>query len=341
LPTVLKLAQQAVDRKESLKKDVTSDRAHLNKLDLIVGHKEGKFRLGRLKVDEVTQSHLVSWVKTVTQLPGKEPGTRLSEHSVELAIALVKLAWNELVHDEEHTAFAEALRFDTLGNLFRNGTPREVDRRLLDLEKLLQVADSARTPREAGVVALLLMGLRMNEVGAVRWEDVTTDDQGRLWVEPIGSMSAYGRKWRPRTKVGWRENRALPVSEYQRQMLTLARLGGGDYVCGSPECSTRDIADAYWKMCERAGVAWDDGDHCKFIRHTVLTHVIEVAGEDVSDQWGHQKHGDTTLAKNYDLRQIRAKRKAARKNLFVEGVCASELLPWASRTFPGAESKSG
>ncbi|MBL8069111.1 MAG: hypothetical protein JNM28_11725 [Armatimonadetes bacterium] len=341
LPTVRKLAEQAVDQRNQLGIDVTADRAHLSKLDLPVVFKDGTFKLGRLRVDKVTQSHLVAWVKEVAKLPGKKEGETLSEHSIELAIALVKVAWKELVHDEEQAGFFDALRFDSLGSLFRKGTPREVDRRLLDLEKLLQVADSARTPVEAGVMALLMMGLRMNEVGAVRWEDITTDEQGRLWVEPVGSISATGRRWKPRTKVGWSENRALPVCGYQRQMLELAKSAGDEYVCGSPLRSTDDVGDIYWGLCKRAGVTWSDGDYCKFIRHTVLTTVSEVAGESVAEMWGHQKHSDSMLSKVYDLRQIRAKRKAARKNMFVDGICASELLPWASRTFPGAESKSG
>jgi integrase len=341
LPTVRQLADQAIARKLVRDKNVVSDRAHLSKLDAPIFHKDGKFRLGRLKVDEVTQSHLVAWVKMVTQMPGRMPGTTLSEHSVELAIALVKLAWSELLHDEEQAKCFEALRFDTLASLFRKATPREVDRRLLDLDKLLLVADCARTPKEAGVMALLLMGVRMNEVGAVRWEDISTDEEGRLWVEPVGSISASRRKWRPRTKPGWRENRALPVCEYQRQMLDFAKVEGSEYVCGSSTCSTSDVGDVYWSLSERAGVAWTDGDHCKFIRHTVLSTVSDVAGELVAEMWGHQKHRDTMLSRVYDLRQVRAKRKAARRNLYVDGICASELLPWALRTFPGAESKSG
>lgn len=341
LPTVRQLAEQAIQRKASLNKNTNSDRAHLSKLEWAVSHKDGKFKLGRLKVDEVTQSHLVAWVTTVTNHVSKYTGQTLSEHSVELAIALVKVAWNELLHDEEQAKCFDSLRFDSLGSLFRRATPREVDRRLLDIDKLLTVADAASSPQEAGVLALLLMGLRMNEVGAVRWEDVTTDEHGRLWVEPIGSTSASRRQWRPRTKPGWRENRTIPVSDFQRQMLDLARQAGGEFVCGPSPCSSSDVAKIFQDLSRRAGVCWSKGDHCKFLRHTVLSTVSEVAGELVAEQWGHQKHRDTMLSRVYDLRQVRAKRRAARQNLFANGTCASDLLPWATRTFARPHSKSG
>jgi integrase len=273
----------------------------------------------------------------VMSLVNKRTGTPLSEHTIETAIALIKQAWRELAHDEEHSQYFASIRFDILGELYRCQTPREVDRRLLDVEKLLNVADAVQTPREAGVMALLLLGLRMNEIGAVRWEDISIDESGRHWVEPIGSISKSGRFWRERTKVGWKDNRAVPVCDYQKQLLDFALPEKHPYVCGDIPSSTSDVSRIFAELSERAKVTWEKGEHCKFVRHTILSVVAAEAGETIADQWGHQKHGDTMLSKVYDLRSVRAKRKGARKQLYAGGTCASDLLPWSNRKFRAVE----
>jgi integrase len=334
LPRIRQLAEKAIQRKLRHGKNVVAYRANLSKLDLRVNLGEGTFQLGKLRIDEVNQSHLTAWIEMVASLVNRRTGKVLAEHTVEQAIAMVKIAWKELIHEAPQRIYSPALNFSDLGDLYRGRAPRRIDRPLLEVEKLLRVADEAKSPREAGVMALLLLGLRMNEVGAVGWEDVELDETGRLWVEPFRSVSASSRQLRDQTKVGWRENRTIPVCSYQNELLDLAKEGNKILVCGFPPCSTSDVSKIFAQLSDRANVNWEPGEHCKFVRHSVLSAVSQHVKGNVAEEWGHGKHRDTTLARSYDLREVKEKRKAARENLFVNGKCACDLLPWANRKIP-------
>lgn len=330
LPTVQELAVQAIQRKQGFGKNVVSDRAHLTKLSMQVSHKSGKFRLGALKVHEVTQSHLTSWVKAVMALPGKNSGETLSPHSVELAVAMVKLAWKELVDDEDQAIYVDNLNFENISRLYESGQPRFVDRRPFSIDHLRCLSHVVEIPFESGVFALLLAGLRMNEIGAVRVEDITTDDSGQLWLEPTGSISATKRIWRNRTKVGWRENRTIPISKYQERLLKLAAEMSSTYICGEPLAGTEDIRKCFHILMERAGIELVPGQECKMFRHTVLIEVKRCTSTEIGEAWGHHKHPDSTSSRHYDLREIREKRNEALEKLIFKNSPACDYLPWAN-----------
>ncbi|MBX3109962.1 MAG: site-specific integrase [Fimbriimonadaceae bacterium] len=330
LPTLRQLAEQAIETKASSGKNVVSDRAHLGKLDLSLKVDGQIVKLGKLRVSEIRQSHITTWVRTLASVNSKRTGKPLGEHSIELAIALVKLAWSQLTLDENTVQYADSLTFANLRKLYE----REVDPfipiepvDLVLLESIRELKDL--TPVEAAAFALLLQGLRMNEVGAIRWEDIVVDEQGRQWVEPVGSISKAGRIWRPRTKIGVRENRSLPLTSFQVRLLEPARGCHQSFACGEPLLDTDSLRRLFEGLLVRAGKALPEKQFVRTIRHTVLTLLADRTDDDVADYWGHGKLPSTMVGKRYNLAEMRQKRRQRRKNVTFADTPACDYLPWA------------
>ncbi len=330
VPTIRALAESAIEHKRRLGKNVVSDKTHLNKLSLPFQFDGAKLRFGNIKAHEVSQRHLVEWVKMISLLPGKKDGETLSPHSIDLAIALVKSAWQQLQLGE-FADLKDRLAFNDLGVIYRQQKRKMPnDKAVIPLDTLKAIAELDLSKAERGAFALLLAGIRPNEVGAVRPQDIVSDDAGRLWLEPMGSVGATGREWRDGTKTGHRDNRSIPLSPYQARLIADCMDGSfiADDGSGLP-LGTRNVRDMFRDLVSRAGKSLGKGEDVGTMRHTVITAVTQAAGMATADAFQHAKLPNTMAGKHYTLLEIRELRRLSRPDLMRDGKPVCDLLPWA------------
>lgn len=331
-PTIRALAEESIALKETKGKNTVSDRSHLAKLSLPFLLDGKKTTLGGTMASEVTQRHLVEWVKVVAALPGCKEGETLSDHSVELAIALVKSAWRQLSLGS-YAHLKPRLTFDDdLGLIFRRGKPNApTDKQPIPLETIRAVCNLPYlTDLERAVFGLQLAGMRPNEIGAIRPRDVIPDEDGRLWIEPLGAVSATRRRWRDLTKTGVRDNRSIPLPEFIVNFI--GDFTGREYIAddgtGKP-LDTTCVRVVFRDLVNRAGLTLSEGQDSNTMRHTVITEVTKVAGFKVAEEYQHAKLPNTMAGRHYTLMEIRELRKLGRSALIVNGLPVCDLLPWA------------
>lgn len=282
---------------------------------------------------EVTQRHLVEWVKVVAALPGQKEGETLSDHSVELAIALVKSAWRQLSLGS-HAHLKSRLTFDDdLGLIFRRGQQKApTDKQPIPLQTIRAVCNLPDlTDLERAVFGLQLAGMRPNEIGAIRPRDVILDEDGRLWIEPLGAVSATRRRWRDLTKTGVRDNRSIPLPEFLVDFI--GDFSGREYLAddgtGKP-LDTTCVRVVFRDLVSRAGAELGEGQDSNTMRHTVITEITKVAGFKVAEEYQHAKLPNTMAGRHYTLMEIRDRRKQGRAALRINGQLVCDLLPWAT-----------
>jgi integrase len=329
-PTVEALVQRSIDYKASQDLSTVADRANKTKLVIKVSHGYEQKSFGSLMASEITQTQLIEWIKACRELPGCREGEKLSRHSIQQCISMVKGAWKQLAVTE-YAECAERLRFDESFSILLPPKPISSGKATVRLEVLRAIANLPDlTEVEMAVFGLQLMGLRPNEIGAVLPSDIVRDTNGRSWLEPTGSVSDVGRKRRPKTKIGDKENRSLPLPAY------VLRLFGdfsprpflADDGSGKP-LSDDNVRNIFKALVARSGHRLEDGESSHAMRHTSSTNVIVAAGYDVGDKWTSGKIPSSMVGQHYGLLSMREKRKLARSSLTVNGVPVCDLLPWA------------
>lgn len=332
-PTIRALAEESIRHKEAKQKNTVSDRSHLAKLSLPYVLDGRKVTLGSMMASEVTQRHLVEWVKVVAALPGRKEGDTLSEHSVELAVAMVKSAWQQLSL-VDHAHLKDRLKFDDdLGLIFRKGERRAPsDKRPIPLETIRAVCNlKGLADFERAMFGLQMAGMRPNEIGAIRPTDMVLDEHGRIWVEPLGAVTATRRKWKDLTKTGARDNRSIPLPPFLVEFI--GGFKGRTYLAddgsGKP-LDTKCVRNTFRDLVKRAGCELGSGQDSNTMRHTVITEVTRVAGFTVAEAYQHAKLPNSMVGRHYTLMEIRELRKLGRTALMVNGRPVCDLLPWAT-----------
>jgi integrase len=329
-PTIEGLVQRSIDYKASQELSTVADRANKTKLSLKVQYGLELKPFGAVMASEVTQTQLLEWIRACKELPGAKEGEKLSRHTIQQCVSMLKGGWKQLAISE-YAEYAERLRFDDSLALLLPQKPESNGKTTVRLEVLKAIADLTDLAEiEKAVFGLQLMGLRPNEVGAVQPSDIVPDPNGRFWLEPTGSVSDVGRKRRPKTKVGEKENRSLPIPAYVLGLL-------GDYSerpfiandgSGKP-LSDDNVREIFKALVDKAGHALNEGESSHAMRHTVATAIVTVAGWSAADQHTNGKVPSNMVGQHYGLMPMREKRKLGRPVLMVNGAPVCDLLAWA------------
>lgn len=309
-----------------------------------------KFIFGDVQIDQLTSTHLTCWLDMLRSEKNARSRRNTKQSFLHITRPL-RILWKRFSGLDEFKEFAGRVPIEVALRESAEKCPSRVvePRRELSLDEIRALVNAVSTPTEAGFMALMLCGLRPEEVGAVRFDELVSD-LGTLWVLPrtviqkgkvVDGTKADDRRIGDDGELYCEhrcELRNLPLTRLQRELVELARGHGQPFVAAEPDGRLPDtlrLNELFGRLVERSGVE-RKGVSPNTMRHNVHTYVARaIPRSEIKDRWSHAKKDATTGSRWYDLREAdELNATERRKFMRYRGKPASEFLPWNDWSAP-------
>ena len=347
--TIRQHIEAELDRLVDLK-EITPDDANKHRSRLIWWERPARledgttFIFGDVPVDLLHESHLTSWLEMLRMEPNSR-GRRNTKQTFLHITRPLRLLWKRFQAQTTFKHIPQQLPIDLmLREEAEKCSSRVVEpRRELLLDEIQRLVNAIDTPTEAGMIAMMLCGLRPEEVAAVRFDELV-QDLGTLWVLPrrvvhkgrvVNGTKADDRRIGEDGELYCErrcELRNLPLTRLQVKLVELARGHSQPFIAAEPGGRLPDtlrLNELFGRLVESAGIE-RKGVSPNTMRHNVHTYVARAFPRAViKDRWSHAKRDATTGSKWYDLREAdELNATERRKFMRHRGKPASEFLPW-------------